>query len=320
MRIGRGPTIRPRLRLVLAALLTLGLLAGQAHAQTKKTQLSYASPDAAVTALVAAVQANVPLQLYAVLGPGSEKVVSSGDPYADAEGSKKFLAAYAEHHTLEPDGSGRMMLEIGTDDWEFPIPIVEADGRWHFDAAAGAQELLDRRIGRNEISAIRTLLACVDAEYAYFALTAKQGQGEFAERLVSRPGKQDGLYWPASSDEAESPLGPLVATAEAEGYPGNLVAGRPIPYQGYYFRVLKARGPNSPGGAKSFVKNGRMTGGFAFVTWPASYGASGIMTFIVGEDGVVFQKDLGPDTASIAGRMSVFDPDLSWARVELVGH
>jgi hypothetical protein len=317
MRIGRFRAIR---LLPCLALLVLGLIAGPGRAQTPKTQLSYPSPEAAVAALVAAVQAQVPLQLYAVLGPGSEKVVSSGDPYADAEGAKRFLAAYAVHHAIEPAGSGRMMLEIGNDDWEFPIPIVEADGRWHFDAAAGAQELLDRRIGRNEISAIRTLLACVDAEYAYFAMTAKQGHGEFAERLVSQPGKRDGLYWPAASDEAESPLGPLVATAEAEGYPGDLVAGKLVPYQGYYFRILRARGPNSPGGAKNFVENGHMTGGFAFVAWPASYGASGIMTFLVGEDGVVFQKDLGPDTASIAGRMSVFDPDLSWTRVQIVGH
>jgi len=334
MRISAGPGVRFLPRLALAALLVPGVLtapvlAASARAQAPALssaqaaathQQSFATPDDAVAALVAAVQANVPQGLYAVLGPGSEKLVSSGDPYADADSAKRFLASYAEHHALDPAGTGQMMLEVGANDWQLPIPIVETNGRWHFDATAGAQELVDRRIGRNEIQAIRTLLGCVDAEREYFVLTGKEGHAEYAARFVSTPGEQDGLYWPASADAAESPLGPLVATAEAEGYPGELVAGKPTPYQGYYFRILKARGEDAPGGAKNFVVNGKMTGGFAFVAWPASYGSSGIMTFIVDDDGVVFQNDLGPDTAAIASAMSLFDPDLSWARVEIVGH
>ncbi len=309
------------MRLALVVLLPFFLLVAPVGARAQKTQqLTYATPADAVAALVAAVQANVPQELYAVLGPGSEKLVSSGDRYADAESARRFLASYAEHHALDPAGTGRMLLEVGNNGWQLPIPIVETNGRWHFDSAAGAQELVDRRIGRNEIQAIRTLLACVDAENAYYALAAKQGHPEYAERIVSNPGQQDGLYWPASADAAESPLGPLVATAEAEGYPGELKSGRLVPYQGYYFRILKARGPDAPGGAKDFVQEGRMTGGFAFVAWPASYGSSGIMSFIVGEDGIVFQKDLGTDTASIARAMSLFNPDLSWTRVELVNH
>ncbi len=332
MRINAGPGFRLLRRLALAALLaplftvplfTVPVLAAPAlsSAQAAATQQqTFATPDQAVAALVAAVQANIPQGLYAVLGPGSETLVSSGDPVADAEAAKRFLASYAEHHALDPAGAGEMMLEVGKNDWQLPIPIVEANGRWRFDSAAGAQELVDRRIGRNEIEAIRTLLGCVDAEREYFVLTGKQGHAEYAERFVSTPGQQDGLYWPASADAAESPLGPLVATAEAQGYPGELAAGKPTPYQGYYFRILKARGANAPGGAKDFVVNGQMTGGFALVAWPASYGSSGIMTFVVGEDGVVFQKDLGPGTAALASAMSLFDPDLSWARVELVGH
>jgi Protein of unknown function (DUF2950) len=303
---------------IIAIVLSASLLALPAAAQTATPQRTFATADQAAAALVAALQANDTQALYAVLGPGSEKLISSGDPYADAEGSRRFLAAYAEQHKLEPAGPDRMLLDVGSNHWQLPIPIVETAGSWHFDSAAGAQELVNRRIGRNEISAIRTLLACVDAEKAFFALTGAQGHAEYAARLVSTPGKRDGLYWPAASGADESPLGPLVATAEAEGYPGELVSGKQAPYQGYYFRILKAQGNDAPGGAKDYVKDGRLTGGFALIAWPASYSASGIMTFIVDQDGIVFQKDLGPDTATAAAAIIRFDPDLTWSRVEVV--
>lgn len=303
---------------ILAAVLAVSSLGSPARAVTATTERSFATAEQAVAALVDAVRANDPQAIYAVLGPGSEKLVSSGDRVADAAARQHFLQSYAEHHTLEPGGPGRMLLDVGNNDWQLPIPIVETAGRWRFDSAAGAEELVDRRIGRNEILAIRTMLACVDAENEFFALTGREGHAEYAQHFISTPGERDGLYWPATSPADESPLGPLVATAEEEGYPGERVSGKPSPYQGYYFRILKSQGAYAPGGAKDYVKDGRMTEGFALVAWPASYGASGIMTFIVDQGGIVFQKDLGPDTASAAAAITSFDPDLSWTRVEVV--
>jgi hypothetical protein len=199
-----------------------------------------------------------------------------------------------------------------------PIPLVQVDGRWHFDAAAGAQELVDRRIGQNEIAAIRTALAYVDAQKAFFTFSGQKGEPQYARRLLASPGRYDGLYWPSGEGVPESPLEPLVAQAREEGYPIDRGAERPRPYQGYYFRILTAQGRNSPEGTINYISNGRMIKGFALVAWPAGYGASGIMSFIVNQNGMVFQKDLGPNTAAIAARMEAFDPDLSWDRVEVV--
>jgi hypothetical protein len=198
------------------------------------------------------------------------------------------------------------------------IPLVQADGRWHFDSQAGAQELVNRRIGRNEIAAIRTCLAYVDAQKAYHAFTGENGEAQYARRLVSSPGKYDGLYWPSTEGQPESPLAPLMAQAIEEGYPGERVSGKPLPYHGYYFRILTGQGTSTPEGPRNYVSNGRMTNGFALIAWPALYGASGIMSFIVNRDGTVFQKDLGPRAAFIAWKMMLFNPDLSWAKVEVI--
>ncbi|MGH7066194.1 MAG: DUF2950 domain-containing protein [Acetobacteraceae bacterium] len=304
----------------LASCLVVGLSGTPVAVQAAAAQQSFATAEQAVGALVAALRANNTTALAAILGPGSEKLLSSGDAVADTTARQHFVQSYDQQHQLISGGAEQMLLEVGSNDWELPIPIVEVAGQWHFDSVAGAQELVDRRIGRNEILAIRTLLGIVDAEKQYFSLAARQSQGEFAERLVSTPGNRDGLYWPTTSNEDESPLGPLVATAEAEGYPGELVAGKPTPYQGYYFRILTAQGPYAAGGAKSYVENGRMTGGFAVLAWPAIFGASGIMTFIVDQDGTVFQKDLGSDSAKTAAAIKSFDADLSWTRIEVVKH
>ncbi|MGH7077839.1 MAG: DUF2950 domain-containing protein [Acetobacteraceae bacterium] len=301
----------------LSTLLMLGLCIAPAAGRATAAAQSFASADQAVAALVTALRTNNTRALAEILGPGSAPLISSGDAVADATARQNFLASYDAQHKLVAGGAGRMFLEVGDHDWQMPIPIVEAAAGWHFDSPAGAQELIDRRIGRNEILAIRTLLAVADAEHEFFALTAEQGHGEYAARLVSTPGHRDGLYWPARPRQDESPLGPLVATAEAEGYPGQLVAGKPTPYQGYYFRILKAQGTDAGDGAKSYLENGRMTGGFAVIAWPASFGASGIMTFIVDQDGTVFQKDLGTDTAQEATAVTAFDPDLSWTRIEV---
>jgi hypothetical protein len=183
---------------------------------------------------------------------------------------------------------------------------------------SGAQTIIDRRIGRNELSAIRTLLASVNAQRDYFDRAKRaNGTGVYARRLISTQGHHDGLYWPVGEGESESPLGPLIDAAQDAGYPGELVSGKPIPYEGYYFRILTGQGPNGDGGAKSYIHSGRMTGGFALIAWPAVFESTGIMTFIVGPDGDTYQKDLGPETARIARQMTIFDPDISWSRVNV---
>jgi len=292
----------------------------QAPAPNPAPQATFATPEDAVTAFLSALRtASIP-ELLTVLGPGSEALVESGDPVADAEGRRQFLALYAERHALTAAEQGRMILDVGHNPWPMPIPLVQGDGKWRFDSKAGAQELVDRRIGRNEIAAIRSALAYVDAQALYKDLmgAARGGRWEYAQRLISQKGKRDGLYWPGSPDAPDaSPLAQIVADAREHGYPGTLQAGKQMPYQGYLFRILKAQGMNAPGGQRDYVVNGRMTGGFALVAWPAIYGASGLMTFIVNQDGVVFQRDLGPQTAKLAQAMTLFDPDLNWARVDI---
>ena len=302
-------------RSILAVILWLGV-AHAAPPSAPEPQRSFASAEEAVSAFVAALRNDQEADLRAILGPGADRALNSGDRYADKELHQRFVALFDEKHAIDQKSPGHAELDVGPDDWPLPIPLVETDGRWTFDTTAGVQTIVDRRIGRNELSAIRTLLACVDAQHDYFN-RAKQttGSGIYAARLVSTPGRRDGLYWPVTADETESPLGPLIDAAQDAGYPGEPVGGRPIPYEGYYFRILKAQGPNGDGGAKSYIQSGRMTGGFALIAWPAQFESSGIMTFIVGPDGDVYQKDLGAKTASIAAAMTTFDPDLSWSRI-----
>ena len=283
-----------------------------------RLQRSFASPEEAVSAFVAALRNHQEPELRAILGPEADRVLDSGDRYADRELHQRFVALYDEKHAIDQSGSGRAELGVGPDDWPMPILLVERDGRWTFDARAGAQTIIDRRIGRNELSAIRTLLASVDAQHDYFDRTKRAtGSGEYATRLVSSPGCRDGLYWPVAEGEPESPLGPLIDAAQDAGYPGELIGGKPIPYEGYFFRNLKGQGPNGDGGAKSYMQSGRMVAGFALIAWPAVFESSGIMTFIVGPDGDLYQKDLGPETARIVAGMTTFDLDLTWSRVEM---
>ena len=302
---------------ILAAIFWL-VVVQAAPAIAPEPQRSFASAEEAVSALVAALRDHQEADLRAILGPQGDRVIDSGDRNADQEGRERFVALYDEKHTIDQKSPGHAELDVGPNDWPMPIPLVENNGRWTFDTKAGAQTIIDRRIGRNELSAIRTLLACVDAQHDYFD-RAKQakGSGEYATRVLSSPGRRDGLYWPVAGGEAESPLGPLIDAAQDAGYPGEQVGGRPVPYEGYYFRILKAQGPNGDGGAKSYIQSGRMTGGFALIAWPAAFESSGIMTFIVGPDGDVYQKDSGPKTASIAAAMTTFDPDITWSRVAM---
>jgi Protein of unknown function (DUF2950) len=311
--------IMPKIRSfsIAAAMLCLGV-AQAAPANTPEQQRSFASPEEAVTAFVAALRDGKEADLRATLGPEGDRVIDSGDRYADRVLHERFLALYDEKHAIEVKAPGRAELDVGANDWPLPIPLVENDGRWTFDTKSGAQTIVDRRIGRNELSAIRTLLACVDAERDYFDRARQAGgAGVYATRLVSTQRHHDGLYWPVGEGESESPLGPLIDAAQDAGYPGELVGGKPIPYEGYYFRILSRQGPNGDGGARNYLHSGRMTAGFALIAWPAVFGSTGIMTFIAGPGGDVYQKDLGSETARIAREMTTFDPDLSWSRVDV---
>jgi hypothetical protein len=276
---------------------------------------SFATPAEAVSALVAAMRTGDAAAIHRVLGPGSEALIHSGDEVADEQAQRRFIAAYDARHSIAPDALGRMVLTVGDENWPLPIPIVASGGRWHFDSHTGAQELVERRIGRNEIAAIRTSVAYVDAQKLFF-----QMMGEYAQRLASTPGRHDGLYWPAAGGQPNSPLEPLVEQAVDEGYPGADPSGKQQPYQGYYFRILTGQGDDAASGAMDYLVGGRMTRGFALIAWPAIYGASGVMTFVVNQDDVVFQKDLGGATSSLANGISLFDPDLSWMRVDIASH
>jgi hypothetical protein len=271
-----------------------------------ETQQHFPTPEAAAKALEAAVRRGDADHISRVLGSDSEKIAASGDPVEDAAARKRFTTAAAQRTRIERDGD-TALLHVGKDDWPFPIPIVKEAEGWRFDTAAGAQELVNRRVGRNELTVTSVARAYVDAQLEYFARFR-----EFAQSLRSSPGKHDGLYWETTGDEEESPFGPLVALATTEGYQVREADEPPAPYHGYFFRILKAQGKAAPGGARNYVRNGKMTDGFALIAWPAEHGSSGVMTFMVGEQGVVFQKDLGDGTSEAAKAITAYDPDGSW--------
>ncbi len=284
------------------------------RAAAASQQATYKSPQEAADALVAAVKSGGIDGIVAVLGAKGRELASSGDDVADTAARERFGTAYAERHDLKTEGDGRAVLIIGKDDFPFPIPIVADAGKWRFDTDAGAVEILDRRIGENELAAIEVLRAYVDAQREY-AEADRDGNGvQYAHKLLSSEGRKDGLYWPTAEGEPESPFGPLIAEARAEGY--RRKTDGPTPYHGYLFRVLTAQGKDAQGGPRDYVIGGRMIGGFGLVAAPAEYGNSGVMTFIVDHDGVVFQKDLGEDTSRKAAAMSVFNPDGTWTKVD----
>jgi Protein of unknown function (DUF2950) len=294
----------------LARLLTAALLAF-ALASAANAQQSFKTPEEAVEALASAAKAHDRNGVLAVLGPDAADLVSSGDEVADKSDRDRVIEAYNAKHQVVMEGADKAILVLGNQDWPFPIPLVRKDGTWRFDTAAGREEILFRRIGRNELAAIQAILAYVDAQQEY-AEKGIAGNGVYAQRIVSRPGTKDGLYWPAQSGADESPLGEFAASAAAEGY---RAGQQRIPYHGYYYKVLTRQGPNAPGGALDYVVRGKMIGGFALVAYPAQYGNSGVMTFLVNHQGTIYQKDLGAQTAGIAGGMAAFNPDNTWERV-----
>ena len=278
-------------------------------------QRSFPSPGEAAQALADAIASNDDSTILAVLGPTAEPLISSGDPVADQATRERFAELYRAGHTFSAGPTGGTVLEIGSDGWPFPIPLVRSEAGWRFDAEAGREEILDRRIGANELAAIQACLAYVDAQREYYDVNPGQSALlHYAQQLASTPGKRDGLYWEPGPGEPESPLGALFASARAEGYdPGS---GRGEPYHGYVFRLLTRQGSAAAGGAYDYVAHGAMIGGFGLIAYPAKWDNSGVMTFIVNHDGVVFQKDLGPDTGKLAQAITAFDPDDTWQRVD----
>ncbi len=274
-------------------------------------QQAYATPRDAVKALYAAAKAGDTAALLEVFGPNGKDLISSGDEVADQNERDRFVKNYAIAHKLVADGPDKFILQVGADNWPLAVPIVKTEKGWSFDADAGKQEILYRRIGRNEEDAIRVCRALIEAEHAY----RREGHdgnppGQYTRKLVSDPGKQNGLYWETAEGEPPSPGGPLLAEAAGDNYARG--PGKHQPFHGYLYRVLTAQGPNARGGARDYVVDGKLTRGFAIVAYPAEYRVSGVMTFIVNQQGVVYEKDLGEETESLARAMTTFDPDSSW--------
>jgi hypothetical protein len=287
-----------------------------ADAAARKT---FATPDEAVGALVTAAKTKDEKELLNILGPSLDQWIRSGDPVADRQAREKFVADYEQKHSIDRSELRKAILIVGNDDFPFPIPLIKSDGKWSFDPEQGKQEIIDRRVGANELDTIETLLAIADAQNDYAELNPLgKGSAVYARRFISTPGKHDGLYWVTAESEPPSPLGELAADAATEGYVPARKGGQSSqnPYHGYYFRMLTGQGPHSSGGAYSYLVNGRMMGGFAVIAWPAKYGASGYKTFMINQDQTVYQSDLGPDTASKVQKIKTFDPDADWMKVD----
>jgi hypothetical protein len=276
----------------------------------------FSSPREAVDALIAAVRNDNDSELLGILGPDAEDLIASGDQVADRNSRKRFLEAFEKKNSLEQEEPDRVVLIVGSRDYPFPIPLREQGGAWYFDTSAGREEILNRRIGRNELHTIEVMQAYTDAQREYACLKHNSDGPMFAQRFASSEGRKDGLYWPATAGEPESPFGPLIARATEEGYSGGLDEKPPEAFHGYYFKILKGQGPHAYGGAFDYVVNGKMVLGFALAAYPAKYGASGIMTFIVNQEGVIYEKDLGKNTAGEAATTTSFDPDETWRRHE----
>ena len=294
---------------IAASMLAYSLSYGASAPQQK----SFASADEAVKAAVAAARKGDEKELTAIFGPGSAELMHSGDAVADKQRRSEFLKAYDEKNRLVTEGENTVLV-VGKNDWPLPIPLVKKGNGWGFDATKGKEEVLNRRIGQNELNTIQVALAYVDAQREY-AMKDRDGDGllEYAQGFRSDGGKKNGLYWPAKSGEEQSPLGELAARAVKAGYKAG---DKPFPFHGYYYRILTAQGKDASGGAYSYIVKGSMIGGFALVAYPAEYGNSGVMTFIVNHDGKVFQKDLGKGTGTVAAAMKEYNPDKTWAAVK----
>jgi hypothetical protein len=297
-------------KLVAVVILLTGFFPGRSMAQ-QAGQKTFPTAEDAGKALASAAQSNDEKAMLEILGPDGKEIISSGDAIEDAHARAHFAEKYQQMHRLMKEPDGMTTLYIGAENWPSPIPLVHKGNSWYFDTDAGKKEILYRRVGRNEMSAIRICQELVAAQKEYYA----SQHDEYAQKIFSDPGQHNGLYWKAAESEPQSPIGPLVAAAVAEGYAKgeNLP---PTPYRGYYFHVLIRQGKTAAGGSKDYVVNGKMTGGFGFLAYPAEYRSSGVMTFIVGEDGVVYEKDLGTKTPIVAKAMKEYDPGAGWKKSE----
>jgi hypothetical protein len=279
-------------------------------------QKTFPSAEEASRALFVAVQADDQQALVEIFGPAGKDIISSGDAAEDANSRHQFVQKYQEMHRLAKEPDGTTTLYIGAENWPLPIPLVNTGGAWYFDTEAGKQEILFRRIGKNELTAMQVCHVLVDAEKEYYAKPhGDDAVRQYAQRFVSDEAGHNGLYWWRADDEPESPIGPLMAGAGSDGAAQQRRSG-PIPFHGYYYRLLTSQGTHAPGGMQNYVVNGKMTRGFAFVAYPAEYQSSGVMTFIVNQDGMVYEKDLGAKTADIAQSLRAYDPDKTWRRAE----
>ncbi len=300
---------------VIPAVLTIIIVAlswtGSAQ-ETGQEKKPFASPQQAMQALVDALRAGDRQGLLAILGPEGEDILSSGDPVADKADRDRFLAAYDDKVDFAPKEDDEVEVILGHENWPFPIPLMKGEQGWFFDTEAGKDEILSRRIGRNELDAIEVCEGYVDAQREYASADREMDEIiQYAQKILSDPNTRNGLYWVPAEGELPSPAGPFVARAAAEGYKKG---EKPIPFHGYYYRILKAQGSSAPGGAYNYVINGHMVAGFALVAWPADYGVSGIMTFVVNSNGIVYEKDLGTKTAKTAEAMTRYNPDETWRR------
>jgi len=277
-------------------------------------QRTFASPEDAGRALLGAMQAQDEQAPLSILGPAGKDVLSSGDPLEDLDSRVSFVVKYQEMHRFATETDGTVTLVVGAENWPFPIPLVKKNGSWYFDTAAGKDEIVFRRIGRNEISAVEACRDLVDAQNQYFARPPGDLPKQFAQKLVSDEGGHNGLYWHGASDEFDSPINPLIAYAR-QNLPTDQV-GEHVPFNGYMFRILTSQGQHARGGAKNYIVDGKMSAGFAFVAYPVEYRSSGVMTFIVNESGTVYEKDLGPNTTKLAQAMTAYDPDSTWHKAE----
>jgi len=298
------------LELTAAAILITASFPMRSMAQAAG-QKTFSSAEEASKAIVSAMRSNDEKMMLDILGPDAKQIISSGDDIEDAENRTNFVKRYEQMHRLMKEPDGTTTLYIGAENWPAPIPLVNKAGAWYFDTDMGKKEILYRRVGRNEMSTIRVTQELVAAQKEYYA----SQHSEYAQKIFSDEGQHNGLYWKAAENETQSPIGPLVASANAEGYHKGK-AGPPTPYRGYLYHILTRQGADAPGGAKSYIVDGKMTEGFAFVAYPAEYRSSGVMTFIVGADGVVYQKDLGKKTETLGKAMKEFNPNSSWQKAE----
>ena len=301
-------------------LTTIGLTLVVASCARQETddpnQLSFSTPDSAVAALAAALETRDLVAMRRLLGPETEGLVSSGDTARDRSDREGFLARYRARHEIVAGGPDDAMLQVGDDEWPLPVPLLRRNGRWRFDGDAAVNELLARRIGANELRTIDVMRGFVDAQQEYAAVGHDgDAPGIYARVLRSDPGRQNGLYWEVSAGEAPSPAGPFLAATSAEGYKASASANGPAPYHGYVYRMLFSQGPAADGGAREYVADGKLTGGFSLLAYPAEYGETGVMTFMVNQDGLVWQRNLGPKTGEVAAAITQFDPDSSWTPI-----